>query len=86
MLLPGTDIRSVWIILIKEVAALRDPSVKLLLCGHPEAETNALKLLAAKELGTNVRWFTLVPEDVHRALYISDVFVLPSSQRGCRMH
>ena len=68
--------------LIREVAALRDPSVKLLLCGHPEAETKALKLLAAKELGTNVRWFTLVPEDVHRALYISNVFVLPSLSEG----
>jgi glycosyltransferase involved in cell wall biosynthesis len=68
--------------LIKEVAALRDPSVKLLLCGHPEAETDALKLLAAKELGTNVRWFTLVPEDIHRALYISNVFVLPSLSEG----
>jgi glycosyltransferase involved in cell wall biosynthesis len=61
---------------------LRDPSVKLLLCGHPEAETDALKVLAAKELGTNVRWFTLAPEDVHRALYISDVFVLPSFREG----
>jgi glycosyltransferase involved in cell wall biosynthesis len=68
--------------LIREVAALRDPSVKLFLCGHPEAETKALKLLAAKELGKNVRWFTLVPEDVHRALYISDVFVLPSVTEG----
>ena len=68
--------------LIKEVAALRDPSVKLLLCGHPEAETKALKLLAAKELGTNVRWFTLAPEDIHRALYISNVFVLPSLSEG----
>jgi 1,2-diacylglycerol 3-alpha-glucosyltransferase len=68
--------------LIREVAALRDPSVKLLLCGHPEAETKALKLLATRELGTNVRWFTLVPEDVHRALYISDVFVLPSVTEG----
>jgi 1,2-diacylglycerol 3-alpha-glucosyltransferase len=68
--------------LIREVAALRDPSVKLLLCGHPEAETDALKLLAAKELGTNVRWFTLAPEDIHRALYISNVFVLPSLSEG----
>lgn len=68
--------------LIREVAALRDPSVKLLLCGHPEAETDALKLLAAEELGTNVRWFTLAPVDIHRALYISDVFVLPSFTEG----
>jgi len=68
--------------LIREVAALRDPSVKLLLCGHPEAETKALKVLAAKELGTNVRWFTLAPEDIHRALYISNVFVLPSLSEG----
>jgi glycosyltransferase involved in cell wall biosynthesis len=68
--------------LIREVAALRDTSVKLLLCGHPEAETKALKFLAAKELGTNVRWFTLVSEDVHRALHISDVFILPSFREG----
>ena len=68
--------------LIREVAALGDPNVKLLLCGHPEAETKALKLLATKELGTNVRWFTLVPEDVRRALYISNVFVLPSFTEG----
>jgi glycosyltransferase involved in cell wall biosynthesis len=68
--------------LIREVAALRDQSVKLLLCGHPEAETDALKLLAAKELGTNVRWFTLAPKDIHRALYISNVFVLPSLSEG----
>jgi glycosyltransferase involved in cell wall biosynthesis len=68
--------------LIREIAALRDPGVKLLLCGHPEAETKALKLLAAKELGTNVRWFTLAPEDIHRALYISNVFVLPSLSEG----
>jgi 1,2-diacylglycerol 3-alpha-glucosyltransferase len=68
--------------LIREVAALGDPSVKLLLCGQPEAETKALKLLAAKELGENVRWFTLAPEDVHRALYISNVFVLPSFTEG----
>ncbi len=46
--------------LIKEVAGLRDPSIKLLLCGHPEAETKALKLLAAKELGANARWLTLL--------------------------
>lgn len=64
------------------MAALGDPSVKLLLCGHPEAETKALKLLATGELGTNVRWFTLVPEDVHRALYISNIFVLPSLSEG----
>jgi glycosyltransferase involved in cell wall biosynthesis len=68
--------------LITEVATLGDPSVKLLLCGHPEAETKALKLLAAKELGKNVHWFTLAPEDVHRALYFSDVFVLSSFTEG----
>jgi glycosyltransferase involved in cell wall biosynthesis len=68
--------------LIREVAGLGDPRIKLLLCGHPEAETKALKLLAAKELGTNARWFTLFPEDVYRALYISNVFVLPSFTEG----
>jgi glycosyltransferase EpsD len=68
--------------LIREVAGLSDPSVQLLLCGHPEVETKALKSLAAKELGTNVRWLTLAPEDVHRALYISNVFVLPSFTEG----
>lgn len=68
--------------LIKEVAGLRDPSIKLLLCGHPEAETKALKLLAAKELGANARWLTLSAEDVRQALYISNVFVLPSLNEG----
>ena len=68
--------------LIDEVASLKDESIKLLLCGHPEAETKALKLLATKKLGTNVRWFTLAAEDVHRALYISNVFVLPSLSEG----
>jgi glycosyltransferase involved in cell wall biosynthesis len=68
--------------LIREVAGLKDPSVRLLLCGHPEAETKALKLLAAKELGANARWLTLSPGDVHRALYISNVFVLPSFTEG----
>jgi 1,2-diacylglycerol 3-alpha-glucosyltransferase len=68
--------------LIRETASLADPNIKLLLCGHPEAETKGLKLLAAKELGSNVRWFTLAPEDVHRALYISNVFVLPSFREG----
>jgi 1,2-diacylglycerol 3-alpha-glucosyltransferase len=68
--------------LIREAASLRDPGIKLLLCGHPEAETEALKLLAARELGANVRWFTLAPEDVRRALYISNVFVLPSFKEG----
>lgn len=68
--------------LIREVAALRDESIKLLLCGYPEAETKSLKSLAARELGTNVRWLTLPVEDVHRALYISDVFVLASLVEG----
>ena len=68
--------------LINEVASLKDENIKLLLCGHPEAETKALKLLATKKLGTNVRWFTLAAEDVHRALYISNVFVLPSLSEG----
>jgi glycosyltransferase involved in cell wall biosynthesis len=68
--------------LIREVAVLRDPNIELLLCGHPEAETKALKSLAARKLGTNARWLTLTPEDVHRALYISDVFVLPSLSEG----
>jgi glycosyltransferase involved in cell wall biosynthesis len=68
--------------LIDEVTALADPNAKLLLCGHPEAETAALRSLAERKLGTNVRWFTLAPEDVHRALYISNVFVLPSISEG----
>jgi glycosyltransferase involved in cell wall biosynthesis len=33
-------------------------------------------------LGTNVRWLTLSHEDVHGALYLSDVFVLPSLTEG----
>jgi glycosyltransferase involved in cell wall biosynthesis len=38
--------------------------------------------LAARKLGTNAGWLTLTPENVHRALYISDVFVLPSLSEG----
>jgi glycosyltransferase involved in cell wall biosynthesis len=68
--------------LINEVAALKDPTAKLLLCGHPEAETEALKVLATQRLGASVRWLTLTSDDVYRALYISNVFVLPSFQEG----
>jgi len=68
--------------LIEEAADLRDPSLKLVLCGHPEPGTDVLKTLARDKLGPNVRWLTLAPEDVRRVLAISNVFVLPSLYEG----
>jgi glycosyltransferase involved in cell wall biosynthesis len=68
--------------LINEVANMNDPAVKLLLCGHPENETGALKQLAEEKLGNKVRWMTLSPSEVSEALSMADVFVLPSFREG----
>jgi len=63
---------------IEEVAAIDDASVKLLLCGQPEAETASLKALAASALGPRVRWITLRSDEVRQAMLMADVFVLAS--------
>jgi glycosyltransferase involved in cell wall biosynthesis len=68
--------------LIDEVSKIRNGRVKLLLCGQPELETDSLKQLAAEKLGSRVQWLTLLPEEVHEALTMSDVFVLPSFREG----
>lgn len=68
--------------LIDEVAALKDPQVKLLLCGQPEAETNSLKTLGEQKLGGSIQWRTLPANEVNRALYLADAFVLPSLSEG----
>jgi len=64
--------------LIEEVAAIGDPSVKLLLCGHPDAETGALKELARHKLGDRVRFISLDERMLHRAMTAADVFVMAS--------
>lgn len=68
--------------LIDEVAALKDPQVKLLLCGQPEAETDSLKALGQEKLGECIQWRTLPADEVNQTLYIADVFVLPSLSEG----
>jgi len=64
--------------LIREVAAMNDPSVKLLLCGAPEVDTGELKHLGAKLLGDRIQWITVPPAEVPDVLNASDVFVLSS--------
>lgn len=64
--------------LINEVAAMNDPTIKLLLCGHPDAETGQVKQLADDQLPGRVQWLTLSEAQVHRAIKGADVFVLPS--------
>jgi glycosyltransferase involved in cell wall biosynthesis len=68
--------------LIDEVALLDEPNLKLLLCGQPELETAELKAMAQSKLGNRAIWKTLTPTQVHEALSISDVFVLPSFREG----
>jgi glycosyltransferase involved in cell wall biosynthesis len=68
--------------LIDEVASIEDGRVKLLLCGQPELETDTLKARGAEKLGDRIKWMTLQPEEVHEALSMADVFVLPSFREG----
>lgn len=68
--------------LINEVAEMKDPNVKLLLCGQPEPETPPLKKLAAERLPGRVQWLTLHPDEVNHALYASDCFALCSLNEG----
>lgn len=66
--------------LINEVAKLNDPNVRLVLCGHPEPDTPALKKLAQDKLPDQVKWLTLPVDVIPRILHMSDVFVLPTLQ------
>ncbi len=68
--------------LIDEVARIEDPRVKLLLCGQPELETAALQARGSEKLGERIQWMTLKPHEVHEALAMADVFVLPSFREG----
>ncbi len=65
-------------VLIEEAAALNDPSLNLLLCGHPEPDLAKLKALGEKLLPGRVKWHTLPMEEMPRALRAADAFVLPS--------
>jgi glycosyltransferase involved in cell wall biosynthesis len=64
---------------INEIAAMNDPRVKLLLCGHPDAETDVLKELAKKRLGSRAKFKTLSEQEVHRAMKGADAFVMAST-------
>ena len=66
--------------LIDEIALLNDPSVKLVLCGHPDAETGSLKQQARHKLADRIKWLTLSEAQVHRAMKGADIFVLPSTR------
>jgi len=68
--------------IIEEIAAMQDERVKLLLCGHPEVDTPALKQLAHEKLGERVQWLTGNEEMIGKALAVSDAFVLASLQEG----
>jgi len=64
--------------LLEEVARLKDPHVKLVLCGAPEINSEELQELGTKLLGDRVVWLTVEPHVVPQLLHASDVFVLPS--------
>jgi 1,2-diacylglycerol 3-alpha-glucosyltransferase len=64
--------------LIDEVAKIQDPSLQLMLCGHPEPGCDLLKERARQKLGTRAHWHTLPLADMPRALKAADAFVLPS--------
>ncbi|HEY9774956.1 MAG TPA: glycosyltransferase family 4 protein [Planktothrix sp.] len=66
--------------LIDEIASIDDPSVKLLLCGHPDAETGVLKQRAEQKLGNRVQWKTVSDEKVHAYMKASDTLVLASTE------
>lgn len=68
--------------LLREVAEIRDPKVKLILCGTPEVESKALQRLGAELLGDRVQWLTVSESEIPSILKASDVFVLPSLQEG----
>jgi glycosyltransferase involved in cell wall biosynthesis len=64
--------------LIREVAAMDDSRVKLLLCGAPEVDASELREMGASLLGDRVKWITVPPHQVPDHLVASDVFVLAS--------
>lgn len=64
--------------LLKEVADLNDPDVKLILCGTPEIETKALQDMGKELLDSRVQWLTVDSKSIPGILKASDVFVLPS--------
>ncbi len=68
--------------LIEEVAQLNDPSVKLLLLGVPEPDTNELMEMGQRLLGNRVLWRTLPPERVSSVMRQADLFILPSLIEG----
>ncbi|MBX3075476.1 glycosyltransferase family 4 protein [Candidatus Obscuribacterales bacterium] len=66
--------------LLEEVARIKDPKVKLILCGTPEVDTASLKEQGKKLLGERVKWLTVPIEEVPDVMRACDVFVLPTLQ------
>lgn len=68
--------------LIEEVARADIPGSRLLICGEPEPESEALFELARKKLGERARFMTVSEESVIDLLHLSDLFVLCSFYEG----
>lgn len=68
--------------LIEEVARVKDDSVKLLLCGMPEADAQQLQELGERLLGHRIRWLTVAPQEISSIVADADLFVLPSLNEG----
>ena len=63
---------------LREVAAMNDPEVHLLLCGQSEAETSELRRLGEGLLGGRVHWHSLAQSEMPLAYAAADAFVLAS--------
>ena len=71
--------------LIKEVAALHDPSVFLCMAGEPTSETDELRALAAGLLPGRHTFLTVSRDKVPQLLAAADIFVLTSLYEGFGM-
>ncbi len=67
---------------IDEVAAIDDPSVKLLLVGQDEPGSGGLVDLGRRRLGSRVKFLTLPHDQIPDALTACDVFVLATLEEG----
>lgn len=63
---------------VREVAAMSDRNVHLLLCGQREAETAGIEALAEELLPGRVHWRTLPQNEMPLAYAAADAFVLAS--------
>lgn len=68
--------------LIKEVSALRDPDIYLLMLGQPTPYSNDIKKLADQRLPGQYLIASCGTEEVYQYYEIADLFVLCSKQEG----